>query len=161
MKGNLSDIEYFQFEEDFIEDNLRCIPMIVRLKLDTIGIKLPLKTWSKFNAIERIRLANDSCIAHQELLDYKDNVLTLAKKYSQEKLTLLNTDENAVWNSSDCIPDSLKEKCLQFNLHITIDQWKELSMLQRFAMVKLSKPGHESKNFKKALIEFGLFKKQI
>jgi hypothetical protein len=156
MTGYPADNEYFQFEEDFIEDNLRCIPMIVRLKLDTIGIKLPLKLWSSFSATERMRLANDSCITHKELLDYEDHVLTLAKRYSQEKLTFLNTDGNVVWINPDCIPDPLKEKCLEFNLHITIDQWKELSILQRFAIVKLSRPGHESKNFKKALIEFGL-----
>jgi hypothetical protein len=28
--------------------------------------------------------------------------------------------------------------------------------LQRFALLKLFRPGHESKNFRKAMIEFGL-----
>ncbi|WP_353849846.1 nitrate reductase associated protein, partial [Hydrotalea sp.] len=31
-------IEYFQFEEDFVEENVRCIPMIVRFKMDAVGI---------------------------------------------------------------------------------------------------------------------------
>lgn len=29
---NLKGIEYFKFEEDFIEENVRCIPTIVRFK---------------------------------------------------------------------------------------------------------------------------------
>ena len=41
-------IQYFLFEEDFIEKNVRCIPMIVRYKLDTVGIKLQLSQWSRF-----------------------------------------------------------------------------------------------------------------
>src|SRR5688572_30077237 len=31
------DIEYFAFEEDFMEENVRCIPMIVRFKMDKSG----------------------------------------------------------------------------------------------------------------------------
>jgi hypothetical protein len=42
------------------------------------------------------------------------------------------------------------------NCHISTDQWKSLSALQRFALLKLYRPGHENKNFKKALKEFGL-----
>ena len=29
---NLEGIEYFQFEEEFMENNMRCIPMIIRLR---------------------------------------------------------------------------------------------------------------------------------
>jgi len=37
----MNGIEYFKFEEDFIEEDVRCIPMIVRFKMDLAGIKLP------------------------------------------------------------------------------------------------------------------------
>ncbi|MBD0342498.1 MAG: nitrate reductase associated protein, partial [Microcoleus sp. Co-bin12] len=36
---------FFEFEADFVEA-LRCIPMKVRLKLDTCGIKLKLQDWN-------------------------------------------------------------------------------------------------------------------
>jgi hypothetical protein len=43
---------FFEFEADFVEA-LRCIPMQVRLKLDTCGIKLKLQDWNHFNQAER------------------------------------------------------------------------------------------------------------
>lgn len=39
---------FFQFESDFVA-TLRCIPMIVRFKLDLCGVKLSLKAWSRFD----------------------------------------------------------------------------------------------------------------
>ena len=56
---NLDDIEYFYFEEDFVVDNVRCIPMIIRFKMDAAGIKLRLSEWSRFSVDEmyvRIKL---------------------------------------------------------------------------------------------------------
>ena len=53
----LEGIEYFDFEEDFVEKNMRCIPMTVRFKMDATGIKLKLAEWSKFSSAERIALA--------------------------------------------------------------------------------------------------------
>ena len=50
----------------------------------------------------------------------------------------------------------ITEKMNEFGLLISIQQWKTLTHLQRFALLKLSRPGHESKNFPKAMKEFGL-----
>lgn len=161
MTESITHAEYFRFEEDFIEDNLRCIPMIVRMKLDMIGIKLPLKTWSRFNAVERTQLAASPCSTSTELNQYKKHLLELGIKYSTENLRYLDITENDVWNNPDQIPDPLPEKFAQFNQHINIKQWRSLSLLKRFALVKLSRPGHESRNFEKAIIEFGLFKKEV
>jgi len=158
---NPSHIEYFRFEEDFIEDNLRCIPMVVRLKLDTIHIKLPLKAWSRFTGDERTQLALDPCETETDILEYKNLVLELAKHYSIEDLGIISTGEKPGWDNPDCIPESLMEKFDQFRQQISISQWKSLTLLQRFALVKLSRPGHESKNFEKAIAEFGLFKKAL
>jgi len=49
MKPGNNQAIYFQFEKDFVEDGIRCIPMMVRFKLDACGIKLRLKEWSKFS----------------------------------------------------------------------------------------------------------------
>ena len=56
----------FDFETDFMENNIRCIPMIVRFKLDAIGIKLKLAEWSRFTVEERTRLTEKSCITPEE-----------------------------------------------------------------------------------------------
>jgi len=52
---------YFKFEEDFVEENIRCIPMCVRFKLDACGIKLKLSEWSKMKFEERNLLCRLEC----------------------------------------------------------------------------------------------------
>jgi hypothetical protein len=158
MIPNSNQIKYFLFEEDFILDNLRCIPMVVRLKLDTICIKLPLKAWSRFNENERTQLAVAPCETGKDISSYRNLVLDLAKKYLIDGLGELNLKDLPGWDNPECIPESLEKKLEEFKQSIDIFQWRSLTSLQRFALLKLSRPGHESKNFVKALAEFGLFK---
>lgn len=42
------------------------------------------------------------------------------------------------------------------DLGLRAEGWAELNELQRFALVKLSHPGHEHRNLPRALAEFGL-----
>jgi len=39
---------------------------------------------------------------------------------------------------------------------VRVEDWARLDELQRFALVKLSHPGHEHRNLPRALQEFGL-----
>ncbi|MGL4882951.1 MAG: nitrate reductase associated protein, partial [Waterburya sp.] len=41
-------------------------------------------------------------------------------------------------------------------VNISKSQWLHLSAAQRFALIKLSRPSHENKNFLPALQEFGI-----
>jgi hypothetical protein len=99
--------------------------MIVRLKLDTIGIKLPLKAWSRFSKSERNQLALDPCETETENLEYKDLVLELAKNHSIEDLGNLRTLGNPGWDNPDCIPESLLKK-FRSSDKISISQWSRL-----------------------------------
>ncbi|MGA9379085.1 MAG: nitrate reductase associated protein, partial [Phormidium sp.] len=56
----MTNTKIFQFEADFV-NNLRCIPMVVRYKLDTCGIKLKLSHWNHFNLAEREALVDLPC----------------------------------------------------------------------------------------------------
>ena len=155
FKG-LSGIEYFNFEEDFIEKNIRCIPMIVRYKLDKAGIKLKLDEWTRLIVDERIELACRSCNNEQETNEYRHYLSGLVKKRSQREATTLAIDNNPGWADLNKIPEILMDKLSENGLNISLNQWKALTNLQRFALLKLCKPGHESKNFPKALKEFRL-----
>jgi len=150
-------IEYFQFEQDFMEDNIRCIPMIVRFKLDACGIKLKLKEWSKMTIGEREQLALLPIDSYGDLGVYKNYVQQLIHSHTGDDATLLPASGNQMfWSSADALPSVLKEKLEESKMNISIAQWKNLSVLQRFALLKLTRPGHENKNFPKAMKEFGL-----
>lgn len=145
----------FKFEEDFVENNIRCIPMIVRYKLDVCGIKLKLSQWSRFNADERRALSTKPCTQETEIAAYRVYLASLISKRTGEEPTNL-PPLHAVWNVVDEIPYTIEEKLKMHEWTISLSQWRALNFLQRFALLKLSYPGHENKNFPKAMKEFGL-----
>ena len=61
---------FFQFEADFVE-SLRCIPMQVRMKLDTCGVKLKLTHWNQFTLAEREALVEMPCTTEDEIETYR------------------------------------------------------------------------------------------
>ncbi|NOT93229.1 nitrate reductase associated protein [Ferruginibacter sp.] len=152
----LQGIEYFDFEEDFVEENMRCIPIIVRFKMDAAGIKLKLTEWSKFKRDERIQLAVLPASTSEEAKLYNNYLSQLIEKYTNNKATELTINTKPDWGNLQSIPGMLAEKAKEFNLEITKEKWSSLTNLQRFALLKLCRPGHENKNFPKAIKEFGL-----
>ena len=58
--------DFFEFEADFVE-SLRCIPMQVRFKLDTCGVKLKLHHWSLLNEGDRLQLVDRACVSSGEI----------------------------------------------------------------------------------------------
>ena len=64
---------FFQFEADFV-DSLRCIPMQVRMKLDTCGVKLKLTHWHQFTPQERQELVEKPCTTVEEIQTYREYI---------------------------------------------------------------------------------------
>lgn len=153
---DLKGIEYFNFEEDFMEDNVRCIPMVVRFKMDAVGIKLKLAEWSKFNTDERVELAIKPISNSTVLHDYHVYLVGLIKKYTNNEATIIAVDATPAWKEFKELPTILQEKLEELDLEISLNQWENLTDIQRFVLLKLCRPGHENKNFPKAMLEFGL-----
>ncbi|HWB27530.1 MAG TPA: nitrate reductase associated protein [Chitinophagaceae bacterium] len=149
-------ITYFKFEADFIEDNVRCIPMIVRFKLDGCGIKLKLAEWSRFTAEERNILVNKPCTHPDDITAYGEYLRMLVLHTTGMQAADLPVEELPAWADTDILPIMLLQKANALGERVTIQQWANLTNLQRFALVKLSRQSHESKNLPKALKEFGL-----
>jgi hypothetical protein len=147
---------YFEFETDFVEENVRCIPMIVRFKLDACGIKLKLKEWSKLSVDERENLAVFPCNTSEQISIYKKYLQELIHIHTGEMATEIPVMVNPTWSIRDEIPFPLQEKLKEFAWTISLTQWVALSDLQRFALLKLSYPGHENRNFPVAMREFEL-----
>lgn len=153
---NVEGIEYFDFEEDFVEENIRCIPMIVRFKLDKVGIKLKLAEWAKFNPTEKLQLALQSIDKDEEFNIYRQQITELVRLKTNKEATALAIEQHPGWQNLQHIPNELLEECRKIGKTISKDQWRSLTDLQRFALVKLSRPGHENRNLPKALKEFGI-----
>lgn len=146
---------FFKFEADFV-DNLRCIPMQVRFKLDNCGVKLKLSHWHQFTEQERLKLVEMPCITVKECQKYRDDLQNLIIKKTGTPASELPIEENPAWMNEKEIPESAQTKAAELNINIAVEQWEKLTPLQRFALIKLSRSSHENKNFYPAVQEFGL-----
>ncbi|MGK7873096.1 MAG: nitrate reductase associated protein [Xenococcaceae cyanobacterium] len=146
---------FFQFEADFV-DSLRCIPMQVRMKLDTCGVKLKLSHWHKFNQQERQALVDMQCTTVEESQAYREFLQSLVVEKTGSPAGELTVEDNPPWMDGTTVSSNIQEKAAEFGVNITVEQWGALTSLQRFALIKLSRPSHENKNFLPALKEFEL-----
>ncbi len=147
--------DFFQFEADFV-NSLRCIPMQVRMKLDTCGVKLKLTHWNKFTQQERQTLVEMPCNTAEEIPAYEQYLQHLVVEHTGTPASKLSIDPHPPWMDTTTIPSSIHSKAQEFGVSITSSQWKSLTCAQRFALIKLSRPSHENKNFLPALNEFNL-----
>jgi len=146
----------FAFEADFSGD-LRCLPMAVRRKLDLAGVKLKLVHWHGLISAER-----------QSLLQWGDDGPSLKamgdwlleRSYSlpEGPAKALEPARSCAWQQTESLPGEVALSCAQLGLKIEPQRWSWLDELQRFALIKLSHPGHEHRNLARAVGEFGLLK---
>jgi hypothetical protein len=145
----------FGFEADFVTD-LRCIPLAVRYKLDTCGVKLKLPHWHRFTLAQRQALITLPCQTPEEMRAYRQRLRQWVYDQTGEWPTDLAIDPNPAWGVVDHIPPSVTAQASRLGIPLSLDQWQALSPLERFALIKLSQAGHEHRNFALALEEFGL-----
>jgi hypothetical protein len=152
-KGYFKMADFFQFETDFV-DSLRCIPMQVRYRLDTCGVKLKLHQWNLFTLVDRTKLVDFDPQNDLEIDRYRDLVVQLIQERSGEEATLLSIAPQPPWLNEAEIPTVLAEKISAAEINFSLSRWQELTVLQRFALIKLSGASHEQNNFLPALREF-------
>ncbi len=148
----------FKFEQDFA-DSLRCIPMQVRYNLDACGVKLSLAQWHQLSLQQRQQLLDMPCTTSADLQTYHHCLDRWLLAQTGTPVTDLSPDKQTAWRIATTIselPQDLVTKATQLGVYISIEQWQQLTALQRFALLKLSRSGHESHNFLPALVEFGL-----
>ena len=146
---------FFQFEADFVEA-LRCIPMQVRFKLDSCGVKLKLQHWHQFAIADRQTLLDLPCTTPEEIAAYHQFLQNLVVQYTGSPASELPIDPQPPWLNEATVAETAQAKAAELGQAISPDQWASLNPLQRFALIKLSRSGHENRNFLPALKEFGL-----
>ncbi|NET56854.1 MAG: nitrate reductase maturation protein NarM [Symploca sp. SIO2E6] len=152
---NNKQTHFFQFEADFV-NSLHCIPMQVRMKLDTCGVKLKLLHWNKFTQQQRQVLVEMPCTTAEEISAYEQYLQQIVVAHTGTPAAKLTIDPHPPWLDARMMPSSVEAKAQELGVSITSSQWEALTPAQRFALIKLSRPSHENKNFLPALKEFGV-----
>ncbi|MGB2924768.1 MAG: nitrate reductase associated protein [Limnothrix sp.] len=146
--------QFFEFEQDFVA-SMRCIPMVMRYKLDTCGVKMKLDHWGKFDEANKQTFVEMPCETAAEAENYHAELQDLIEAKTGAKAKVLDIDPNPLWLQTE-IPAQVLEKAEECQVSITPEQWNSLTPLQKFALIKLSRPSHENHNFVPAMQEFGL-----
>ncbi len=146
----------FDFERDFA-GSLRCIPMVVRLKLDLAGVKLSLRQWSRFTLADREALVGAPRETPAQAQAYHDLLARLITERADEPLVDLPPPAAPEWDQLAAPPARVTAQAAALGLSaVDWTPWPSLSRLQRFSLCKLSRPDHDNDNFVPALVEFGL-----
>ena len=147
-------MSFFQFEANFV-DSLRCIPMLVRYKLDTCGVKLKLHHWNQLTQDERQQLVKQPCESAAEIQSFREALHRMVEGHGSDRPSDLPIEATPPWQSTT-IPDSILEQAEKMGVTVTPQQWENLTPLKRFALIKLSRSNHENRNFVPALEEFSI-----
>ncbi|NEP54430.1 MAG: hypothetical protein F6K65_38815, partial [Moorea sp. SIO3C2] len=68
----------------------------------------------------------------------------------------LEIPTNPPWMDRGQVPEQVCQQVTAHHLVLTLQDWQRLTIAQRFALIKLSRPSHENRNFVPAMKEFGL-----
>ncbi len=148
--------QIFAFEQDFA-GSLRCIPMIVRFKLDLAGVKLSLRQWSQLNCPTRGWLVSAPCETPDDIARYRADLVNRIHAQADEPPKLFEVERAPAWADATRIAETVTAWSAGIGVAPPSDaDWRRLSDLQRFTLIKLTRPGHDNDNFYPALVEFGL-----
>ena len=141
----------FAFEQDFV-GNWRCIPLCVRRKLDLSGVKLKLNHWLGLSQQQRQELV-DWADDPKALDLFRDHLRLCTAAMADGMVTDLPVAVAEPWQCPDQLPDLLLEAAQRRRIPLALDRWAGLSELERFALCKLARPGHDHHNLEAAFSE--------
>jgi hypothetical protein len=131
--------------------------MAVRFKLDRCGIKLTLKQWNQLTPAGRKELLTTACDTDGAVDAYRERLARLVALRNSGTLKPLPGPPDATWAQTDAPPAPVVAFAASHGVSAPMpDQWRALSELERFVLVKLSRDNHDNVNFMPALREFGL-----
>jgi hypothetical protein len=153
--SSTDDARLFGFESE-MEASLTYIPIAVRFKLDKCGIKLSLAQWNQLPESVRRKLLKAPCANGSEISRYGQALRRLISEVIGDDPQLMQIAATPAWEDLQ-LPSQIAIKALQLGIRTpSSEQWRGLTALQRFALLKLSRASSDNRNLVPALREFGL-----
>ncbi len=141
----------FAFERDLI-GNWRCIPLCLRRKLDLAGIKLRLSHWLTLDQAQRQELVlwPDG---PDDLRAMADHIRALTRPMAEGEARDLPPVFAEPWQGAAAAPEPVLQAAAALGKPLSLAEWHGLGELERFALCKLARPGHDHHNLPAALLE--------
>jgi hypothetical protein len=118
------------------------------------GIKLKLSEWSRMSDDEKLNVVRWDFTSAEEMAACNGYLKTVVLDRTGKEATQLTVDPSPEWANRFSIPMAVTMKLSEFNWSMSTSEWSRYSDLQRFALLKLTRPGHENRNFPLAVREF-------
>jgi hypothetical protein len=141
----------FAFEQDFV-GTWRCIPLCVRRKLDLIGLKLKLNHWLELRQDERQQLV-DWPDDHEALQDLRQHLQQRTASMADGEAKPLPPALAEPWQIANSVPPEVARAARDRQVNLRSEHWAALGELERFALCKLARPGHDHHNLGAAFAE--------
>lgn len=152
-------VTLFEFEQNG-GYALRRVPMIMRLKLDVCGLRISLAAWQVLSRDEREALVAMPFASEEERMAFRACLVAMLAPYADDPekvVEQVDVDPSPAWQQKETVPQDVLDTLNAMMLPaITQEQWAGLNVLQRFALSKLTRPGHKNAKLLPALQEFGL-----
>ena len=141
----------FAFEHDFV-GTWRCIPLCVRRKLDLIGLKLKLNHWLAMSQEQRQQLV-DWQDQPQALTALEEHCRALTRGMADGEAKALPKASDEPWQINAVVAEHVAAAAEHRGISLSLHQWQQLNELERFALCKLARPGHDHHNLEAAFSE--------
>jgi hypothetical protein len=145
-------IRHFKFEEE-VHQNLACVPMAVRRKLDRVGVKVSLEQWQALAQYERLAICHLPTGSDEEN-DVLRTFLAETVRARAGAATKAVSDEVKVSaEPPGAPPQRLVENAQTVGVTLSQTVWEGLDPDERYALIKLGGGAKRSHNFATALRE--------
>ena len=131
--------------------------MAVRFKLDLVGIKVSLRQWSRLTLQDRTELLGAPCHSRDEVAALRGRLIEMINLRKGGEIKEVEVESPPDWSCLGRTPEAVERQARLTGVDPpTASMWDGLTHLERFALTKLSRDGHDNVNFAPALREFGL-----
>jgi len=143
----------FGFERE-LYSTLSCLPLAVRYKLDSIGIKITIKQWLALDMDDRRAICEKPAGNDEERRLMTDYVCRLIAQRSGEKPSFLSIEQQATALQTRHMPAAIAEQAGSLGYELDANRWKMLDEDQRYALLKFAGDDRRRVKFAAALEEF-------
>lgn len=145
----------FQFEGP-VHQELDCVPLCPRRKLDLAGLKLSLAGWQAMTRAERLALCHLPVESPEDLETYREVLRGFAARAGTALSPLQDPDATGrIWNAPE-IPALLAGRLGALGVKLDAASWRALDEESRYALCKLAVPKRNPLKLHAACVELGL-----
>lgn len=145
----------FKFEEE-VYSEIEPIPFSTQYRMDAVGVKIRPQTWNVLSKETKFLFSHLPVKTDKDKECYRTYLLYLLKR-RRRLVFLINEEQMAVeraeWENLVYVPVPVYKMIVDLSYTLSLRDWVQLSDLNRYVLVKLSKGQFDRTYLDKALME--------